>query len=193
MMDFAKLLSDHKSGVLKRWQSYVINTYKPETAQFFEQQKDRFANPVGHSIHAGTEKILEGLISGKSPDQFRDDLDGIIKVRAVQEFCPSEAVAFLFLLKNAVRKELSKFADNVEFFQQLLEFEGKIDAIALHAFDMHMGCREKVYELRANELRRRVAKTIERINTFDERHGKTAIEGELDNVNGSNANEGGGK
>ena len=32
-------------------------------------------------------------------------------------------------------------------------FESRIDAIALHAFDSFMKCREKIYEIKTNETR----------------------------------------
>ena len=37
---------------------------------------------------------------------------------------------------------------------QVLLLDSRIDALALRAFDVYMGCREQVYELRVNEVKR---------------------------------------
>jgi len=45
---------------------------------------------------------------------------------------------------------------------QLLEFESKIDQLCLLAFDLYMDCKEKIYELSANETRNRTFRAFER-------------------------------
>ncbi len=37
--------------------------------------------------------------------------------------------------------------------EELVIFESRIDAIALHAFDSFMKCREKIYEIKTNETK----------------------------------------
>jgi hypothetical protein len=38
------------------------------------------------------------------PDTVSTFLDGIVRIRAVQNFAPSEAVAFIFHLKKVIRR-----------------------------------------------------------------------------------------
>jgi putative component of toxin-antitoxin plasmid stabilization module len=46
--------------------------------------------------------------------------------------------------------------------RQLLEIEARIDRLGLAAFDQYMACREKIYELKANEARDRTFRAFER-------------------------------
>jgi hypothetical protein len=45
-----------------------------------------------------------------------------------------------------------------------VEFEAKIDRVALAAFDIFSQCREQVLELRINEVKRSVAWAVDRLN-----------------------------
>jgi hypothetical protein len=46
--------------------------------------------------------------------------------------------------------------------RQFLEIEARIDQMGLAAFDIYIACREKIYELKANETRNRTFKAFER-------------------------------
>ena len=81
-------------------------------------------------------------------------LDSIVRIRAVQDFSPSEAVSFIFQLKSAVRQELgSELVTQADIARDLAVFESAIDDLALFSFDIYMKCREKIYDLKANEAR----------------------------------------
>ena len=47
---------------------------------------------------------------------------------------------------------------------ELTELERQIDRVALAAFDVFVQCREQVYELRVNEVKRRVSWVVNRMN-----------------------------
>ncbi|MGQ9653846.1 MAG: RsbRD N-terminal domain-containing protein, partial [Thermodesulfobacteriota bacterium] len=81
----------------------------------------------------------------------------------VQEFSASQAVAFIFSLKKVVREEIKGEGAEPDLpVPEVLEFESKIDALALRAFDMFMGCRERIYEIRATEIRNRTMNLLRR-------------------------------
>ncbi|MCL0091586.1 RsbRD N-terminal domain-containing protein, partial [Dehalococcoidales bacterium] len=113
------------------------------------QEKDRFANPVGYTISKEIEVLYEELIDGMNFDKLSTSLDNIIKIRAVQDFSPSQAIAFIFLLKKAVKEEL---ADEIGG-NWWLKFESRIDKLALLAFDIYMKCREKIYQIKVNKVK----------------------------------------
>ena len=85
---------------------------------------------------------------------LNDFLDKVIRIRAVQEFSPSQALAFVFSLKEVIREVLGKEIRENHLQDQLLLIEKRIDALALRAFDVYVSCREEVYELRINEVKR---------------------------------------
>ena len=164
MMTFGELLRKNKDAVVRRWLDDALATYPEHSAAAFTRQKDPFANPVGHSLRVGTRGIFEALLDGTDDQETHRFLHDIIRIRAVQEFPASVAVGFVFQLKEAIRAELPKAAGDPRFSAELARFEARIDRIALAAFDVFVECRERVYELRVNEAKRRVAWIADKIN-----------------------------
>ena len=76
----------------------------------------------------------------------------MIRIRAVQNFTPSEAVAFIFQLKKIVRHALgSELLLRTGITEELVAFESAVDDLALFSFDLYMQCREGIYEIKAKE------------------------------------------
>ena len=143
------ILSKGRKSIINRWFDLILDTY-PE-ADVLKKEKDRFANPVGHTILTGIEDIFDGILADYDLDKFLPLLDNIIRIRAIQEFAPSVAISFIFLLKQAIREEVK--VRNNGIFEELLVLESKIDSLAAISFDIYMKCREKIHELKANEAR----------------------------------------
>lgn len=162
------LLSDKKSAILSRWFDAIIDTYPPDTSQFLKKQKNQFANPVGSTILHGIENILDGLLKGLDKDEISPFLDNIIRIRAVQDFTPPKALSFIFLLKKIVRAEIAKEISDNKLSEELLEFESEIDNLALISFDIYMQCREKLYEIKANEVKRLTFRLLQQANLLTE-------------------------
>ena len=103
-------LLEKKTKILKQWFDVVLDSYPADTQKFVKGQKDRFANPVGHAVLTGLEGILDELLRGSDYelDKISVFLDQIIRIRAIQDFTPSQALGFLQGLKNIVRKELKE-------------------------------------------------------------------------------------
>ncbi len=153
-MDFKKHLIEKKQTILKKWFDAVADTYQKDTASFLKKQKAQFTNPVGYNLAEGLEGLFEALLQGLIPDKVSAFLDSIVRIRAVQEFAPSEAVAFIFQLKKIARQELGgEFLQQQRMAEELAAFDAAIDDLALFSFDLYVKCREKIYELKANEAR----------------------------------------
>jgi hypothetical protein len=167
-MKLENLLSQKRFAIVERWFQLILDTYPADTSSFLKKQKDRFANPVGNTISQGIEAIYGELVQGAGLDKVSSFLDTIIRIRAIQDFSPSQAVAFVFSLKKAIREELENEALDEEVARELLALEFRIDGLALLSFDIYMKCREKVYELRANEVKNRMFKLLERANLISE-------------------------
>jgi hypothetical protein len=153
-MDLKNQLIAKKSAILKKWFDAVADTYPDNTSSFLKKQKAQFTNPVGYTLSEGLEGLYEALLKGMIPDTVKVFLDGIIRIRAIQEFSPSEGVSFIFLLKKIIRQELgNEILRQPRMNDELAAFESSIDELALYSFDIYMNCREKIYELKANEAR----------------------------------------
>jgi hypothetical protein len=151
------ILKESQAAIVERWFTDTLSAYEPSTAKLFRVTKDPFANPVGNSLARGMAGIFECLVNGEPLEGTSNHLKEIIKIRAVQNFSSSQALSFVFLLKKAVRAELGGKIDNPELLADVAEFESRIDQVALLAFEIYAHCREQVYELRVDELKRSVS------------------------------------
>ncbi|UCF34375.1 MAG: RsbRD N-terminal domain-containing protein [Phycisphaerales bacterium] len=163
-MKFGELLREKTDAIVQRWFADVSATYPGDTAVAFRRQKDPFGNPVGHSLRVGTRRIFEALRDGVDAAEMEPYLRDMVKIRAVQQFSASQAVGFVFRLKEAVRAELGQAVEDPQFMFELAELERRIDRVALAAFDVFVECREQVCELRVNEVKRSVSWLLEKTN-----------------------------
>jgi len=170
------LLEKEKTPILKRWFHHILESYSSDTARFIKQEKDPFANPVGSAIQQGINGIYEHLLQGEMSEAVKEYLDQILRIRAVQDFSPSQAVAFIFALKGIVKDVLAKKLGEKERQADLERFEALVDRLALLAFDVYVHCKEKVYELRVQEgkgHRDAAVRMLERTNRLIEKMGRT--------------------
>ncbi|MDL1958324.1 MAG: RsbRD N-terminal domain-containing protein [Deltaproteobacteria bacterium] len=146
-MNLEKFLTKKRDHVVDKWIQSVQETYPAETVKFFRHQRNRFANPLGAAISETMGPLFDELLNENNPQNISSLLDRIIRIRAVQEFEPSSAVAVVFLLKKVIRDELKKDIekDGLIKVEDLLEFESRIDYCALLAFDVYMKCRETIW------------------------------------------------
>ena len=154
------LLLQRSSSVLNKWFDAVLSTYPPDTKRFLKKQKDRFANPVGTTLLKEMEELYRELLRGADREKSSAVLDRIIRIRAVQDFSASEAVGFLFSLKDIIRSEIQADMRDNDLNGELSELEARIDGLALLAFDIYMQCKEKVYEIRVREAKEHVSRLL---------------------------------
>ena len=170
-----RLLLQKKAAILERWHHLILDTYPVDGSSFLKQEKDRFANPIGSTISEGVETLFDELVGEMNLDRLSACLDSIIRVRAVQDFSPSDAIAFIPLVKKVVREELEGEIKEKSLFNELLKVESRIDDIMLLTFDIYMKCREQINEIRVKELRKEkdgVLRLLARTNHKSEEPGK---------------------
>ena len=156
------LMSQKRSSILKKWFNLVLNSYPHDTSRFLKLEKNQFANPVGYTISQGLNNIYDELLKGEDFKNISPFLERVIRVRAVQDFSPSRAVEFVFLLKDVLRDELKGEIRRKDILEDLLRFESRIDSLAMFAFDMYERCREEIYEIRVNEVKGSMSRLLKR-------------------------------
>jgi hypothetical protein len=168
-------LRDHlltkRSVVIGRWKELVAATYPDDYAQFLGRERDRFDNPVGHAVGQSVESLFDGILAGRETSELLGAVDEVVRIRAVQDFSASQAVSFLFLLKRIIRDELAGAAGKPTWPLEALELEARIDALALAAFDIYVLCRERIFQLRADELKRSTHQLLKRVRGVVEETG----------------------
>jgi hypothetical protein len=165
------LLAQNRSAIVQKWFDRAVKTYPANSQKFIEEQKDQFANPVGSTILQGIEGLYAELLREMETEEVRKYLDPMMRIQAVQDFSPSQALAFIPSLKGIVREELTKEMQEMRVIEELSEFETRIDRLTLLAFDHYMKCREKIYEIRLEELRNRSVGVMERIQKSEIKRG----------------------
>ena len=157
VVTFGELLEKRKDTIVERWVDAVLSAYPSESAALFQAQRDPFANPLGHSVREGTRGIFQTILDGMDQEDLRTHLDKIVRIRAIQQLTPSEALSFVFSLRSIVRELIPEAVADARYREDLAEMDRKIDGVALAAFDLYAARREEVSQLRINEVKRQVA------------------------------------
>ena len=157
VVTLAELLEERKDTILSRWVDAVLSAYPPDSAELFRRQKDPFANPLGDGVRTGTRGVFEVLLYGREGEEIESHLDKIVRLRAVQELTPSEALSFVFSLRTILRDVIPEAETDVRLRKGLTRIDEKIDAVALTAFELYAARREELSQLRVREVKRQVA------------------------------------
>ena len=150
-MNLTETLQDKKKQIQAIWVDRTLDSYT--SSGFFKKSLDNIANPIGSNIREGLEKILDLLIQGAEPGEYVEPLDQVVRIRAIQDFSPSQAVVPFLELKWVIRQVLNDSSKTKHLVQELDSLDCEIDRLALAAFDKYVECREQLYRVRINELK----------------------------------------
>ncbi len=173
-MALKAILEKKRDIIVGKWFDLTVETYPEESSKFMKTHLNPFSNPVGGATREGLSALFDMVVQEEEPPikQVFESLDRIIRMRAVQDFTPDRAVGFVFFLKTIVRDVLGKEIGSPGVAAELLTFESKVDRVALQSFNIYMQCREKIYELKANELRNRTSRILQRATQIWDAQGK---------------------
>ena len=138
----------NKEDIAELWLWRVLRSYPCQSAEFLATERDPFRNPAGSTIRRALGILLDEVLFTMDRSRIEPAVDSIMQIRAIQDLPPSRALEFLFQLKDILRHQV----EGAE--KELLN--GRIDELALLAFDLYVKYRERTYQARANEARRRV-------------------------------------
>jgi hypothetical protein len=159
-------LSARRQGLLEAWLARTVDTYPRQAAQHLRAQRDPFRNPVGQALSEALPVLLDAVLGEGDLEVAGGSLDRIIRIRAVQDFTPGEALGFLFLLKGVIREALEAEGAPGVAASAIQAVEDRIDRLVLSGFDRYAACREQMAEIRVNEARRRLF-VLERMHGAD--------------------------
>ncbi len=153
-MDLERRLAEDKEELARKWYDLLLGAYPPETQKIWKAQLDGFQNPVGETMKEATAKLVGLILSWDDAAAIGHELDRIIKIRAVQDFKPSQALAFVFQFKKLLRDTYLDEVKKSGEWDALLGQEAKIDNLALMALDIYCKCRQQVFDLKVAEIKR---------------------------------------
>jgi hypothetical protein len=121
--------------------------------------------------------LLSGILDDTADDgALRHGLEEFIRVRAVQDMTPEQAVGPVLAFKAVIRRHLAgrKITLDDAARAELTALEDRIDALALLAFGLYARCRDDVHAMRLQDVRRRHSQILR----YMRRHGLAAEDGE---------------
>jgi hypothetical protein len=153
-MDLKQTLKKNQESFIKKWFRATIDTYPEQTARVLGKDSNRFDNPVGAITHETIEDVFHLILDDFNQESLEKALDPIIRIRTVQSFSASEAVSFVFALKDIGESILEE--------NLIREFDKLVDKIALASFNRLSKCKEEIFLLKSTESKRRVHRAFER-------------------------------
>jgi hypothetical protein len=150
-MELSEALFAKKKDIVGLWIERTLDSYS--SPGFFKKSSDHFANPVGSNISQGLSALYDHLLANSEQKIFVGPLDQVVRIRAVQDFTPSQAMAPFLELKWVIRQILSASKGTRSLLGELDKLDCQIDAMALAAFDIYTECREQLYRNRIRELK----------------------------------------
>ncbi|MBO4368772.1 MAG: RsbRD N-terminal domain-containing protein [Desulfovibrio sp.] len=157
-MNLANYFEPHRETIRNKWIEAVFSSYPEKSKPFLRGNQNPFTNPVGGMVKEAADALLSAL-EGEDVviDNVKQSLDRFIKIRAVQDFTPSQAIGVIYLLKPLLREHLLPSLEKGKGLKEYLELESRVDSLVLLAFDMYVKDRDTVSEIRIQEIRNQYA------------------------------------
>jgi hypothetical protein len=157
----------YKASVMDSWFESILSNYPPEAARIIKREKDPFTNPVGYNLRLGMEGILNWFAGEANQQDVLVSLDKIIRIRAVQDFPPSQTVIVLISFKQIVEKQMTKeFRNQDLLWKNWRLFDEEIDRLMLESMDIYAECREKLSQIKVDEANKRVFSLLRKANVL---------------------------
>ena len=170
-MSLNKLLSDRKKEILKKWQQEIFQIYPADAIRFLTSETDQFNNPVGYSVREYSSSLFTEIMSENeiSAEKITPMLDEMIRIRAVQDYSPSDALKYLYDLKKVIAIEVKDTMEpDNNLYYELVTLYNKIDKVILIAFDIYSKCRDKLSEIKVQTAKNQVSGILRRSDLISE-------------------------
>lgn len=163
-----KFFQEKRNLIIEKWFDALLNNYSPEAAKIFKREKDPFANPLGYNIHLGVEGILDWFEKEEKQDDVAyvsAALDKILRILAVQELTPGQALSFIVTFKKIIKNLMRDYYKNKDaMWSEWQIFDERLDNLMLIAIEIYSNCREKLYQIKVDEANHRVYSLLRRAN-----------------------------
>lgn len=163
-MGLIEAMAARSEELAQKWADLVLGTYPAETQAVWRKNRDQFTNPVGHNILKSTTELIPLLLTWNDAEAVARSLDTMVKIRAVQDLSPGQALSFVFLLKKLLRQEFTAELSAKGELEELLRFETRVDNLAIIAFDLYVAARDQLARMRVEEVKRAHTNIVRRAN-----------------------------
>jgi len=159
--------TEHSSAIRKSWFKALVSEYPEESARHIGSSTDEFANPIGHVIGEVADSMVKGLAEGAPASELAERMFPLIKIKAVQSFTPAEAMNCLLALKRMVLSRL-KTSGHEDAEAIAASVDLLFDEMLCLCFNLYCQCRDKLHEVKEDELKRNLFMLLKRSGALDE-------------------------
>jgi hypothetical protein len=132
--------------IVDAWFLKAIGIYPEPTRRRMLQPGDRFGNPVAFSLRQSLAALVAELAGDMNPRAVSSALDAIVRVRAVQDCAPEDAVGFAGYLRDCIR---ASKADGL-----FPDIDRRIGSLADAARRQYALCKQDLGRVRCREASR---------------------------------------
>ncbi|MFP5231400.1 MAG: RsbRD N-terminal domain-containing protein [Acidobacteriota bacterium] len=133
-------------SIVDAWFLKSIEIYPPAVRDTLIRTTDQFRNPLAFNLRQSLETLVHQVADRMNPEAVNKALDGIVRLRAVQECSPSEAVSFAARLDEVIREQQAE-----TLFPNLKQHIGQLTECALQQYN---SCKEEILQIRSRSQRR---------------------------------------
>ncbi len=145
------ICKENEEKILLSWLNDFFHHHKLDDIGVSRTITDKFLNPVAFTIKASTKEIFPAIIGDDvEPDTIKFHLDEILKIQAIQQLSPAQALLPLITIKNHIYAFTNNDAKLISEFKEMTD---RLDTLLLMAFDIFTQEKEKIYRIRVNELK----------------------------------------
>lgn len=172
-INFIESAKENKEVILQKWVDVFYSAYPLGSSGFVRTSKDRFTNPIGIITQSSLTVLYDAVLGDDvEPQKVQEALFDLIQLRAVQDMTPSKAVGPLAQLKLILKQEVyqsclvaclekSKDLKGAQaLFDDFFIVEARIESLLLMAFDYYASDREKIFNLRVEEIHRNQSQLV---------------------------------
>lgn len=135
------------SDIVELWLARTAAAYPAHAQSFLATERDPFRNPIGHTLRNSLAILVRESLGAMNSNAIVAAIEGLMQLQAVQDLPPAKALGFIFELRGIARESGDSLPD---------DFVDRVDQLALLAFDRYMNFRERLFNLRLQELRLRL-------------------------------------
>lgn len=150
---FYERIASNRERIVSLWQAAALPQGFPLPCNKSTEEL-RFTAPADSLFNVEVEALFNWLISNEEPVAARLALQEICRLKAVQSVNSSEALSFIFDLKDIIRLVLGDDEPGCELCLEYRELDKRIDQLMLLALDEYADCREHIMEIKMDEVRR---------------------------------------
>src|ERR1035441_8462243 len=92
------------AALLDAWLQVTAQSYPAETARHLLEERDQFRNPVGHAMREALQALLDVDLGRIPAADAAAPLERLMRIRAVQDLSPGQAIGFVFQLNPLLRE-----------------------------------------------------------------------------------------